>query len=402
MKRISRRDFLKISFAGVAGRALPQFPALPVARARTWRVTGEDVPELASFDDAFKSMMQTYDIPNGAFAFAIGNRLLLAHGYSWNDGGFTTQTDSLFRIASVSKPITAVGVLRLVQDGRLDLDAPLVDLIDLSTAHGTPDPRLGQVTVRMVLQHLGGWDRNLIIDPQFDTKTVKQALGLDRPVTIADIVAYMSGEPLQYDPGTTFSYSNYGYLLLGRVIETVSGQPYERMIRHQILAPLGITAMRLGGATRADRLPNEVEYFSTASPTPYEAFDMRVMEAAGGWVGSAVDLVRFGALHHRVLDETHRAIMLAPPLIGRDSSDLYYGCGWEVMVGSDGAMISAWHDGGIRGSVAIMAFYVNGVAWAAVFNQTEEGNPTPYLEILVQSFIAGASQVSSWPEGTPL
>jgi CubicO group peptidase (beta-lactamase class C family) len=345
-----------------------------------------------------QEIMQRYSIPNGALAIAYNDRLLLARGYSWNDGGITTQPDTLFRIASVSKPFTATGVLLLAQEGKLDLDGAVVDLVDLSAKQGTPDPRLGQITVRMLLQHLAGWDRDLTFDPMFETWRIEQGLGIDGPVTQQDIIGFMSGEPLQYDPGTRFAYSNYGYMLLGRVIEAASRQSYETYIQDHVLRPIGITQMQLAGATREERLENEVEYFSQGTVQPYDAFNIRLMDAHGGWLASTIDLVRFGALHEKLLNRTYLDIMFGEPLIGVGESGIYYGCGWHVQV-VDGSRVGAWHAGTLSGTTAALELRGSGVTWAILFNELNEHDVNAYFDDIGYWMELAGSQVRSPPEG---
>jgi CubicO group peptidase (beta-lactamase class C family) len=394
---LSRRAFLR--WVGVAAARFVLPDAVTWAIEQTWRVTGQDAPELVSFDQAIQEMMQLHDIPNGALAIAQDDRLILARGYSWNDGGMTTQPNTLFRIASVSKPFTATGVLLLAQAGKLGLDDAVADLVDMSAKQGTPDPRLGQITVRMLLQHLGGWDRNLAFDPMFETGRVKRGLGIDEPVTQEDIIGFMSGEPLQYDPGTHVAYSNYGYMLLGRVIEAASGQPYETYIQDHVLSPIGITQMQLAGATRKERLENEVEYFSQEDATqPYDSFDIRLMDSHGGWLASAVDLVRFGALHGALLNRTFLDIMFGAPLVGAGENSTYYGCGWHIYV-ADGAMVTAYHAGNLPGTVAVLQLYRSGLTWAVLFNQCDDNSAGMYLEDIGHYVDWAGSQVEALPEG---
>jgi CubicO group peptidase (beta-lactamase class C family) len=393
---LSRRAFLRRAGTAAVGLVIPH--SVVWSREQTWRVTGRDVPELVSFDRAMQEIMQRYSIPNGALAIAYNDRLLLARGYSWNDGGITTQPDTLFRIASVSKPFTATGVLLLAQEGKLDLDGAVVDLVDLSAKQGTPDPRLGQITVRMLLQHLAGWDRDLTFDPMFETWRIEQGLGIDGPVTQQDIIGFMSGEPLQYDPGTRFAYSNYGYMLLGRVIEAASRQSYETYIQDHVLRPIGITQMQLAGATREERLENEVEYFSQGTVQPYDAFNIRLMDAHGGWLASTIDLVRFGALHEKLLNRTYLDIMFGEPLIGVGESGIYYGCGWHVQV-VDGSRVGAWHAGTLSGTTAALELRGSGVTWAILFNELNEHDVNAYFDDIGYWMELAGSQVRSPPEG---
>src|SRR5262249_38714238 len=152
---------------------------------------------------------------------------------------------SLFRIASVSKPITSAAVLQLVEQGKLGLDDRVVDLLDVRH-NGDPiapaDPRLKRVTIRHLLQHRGGWDRDKSFDPMFRSVRIAREFGTRPPAGPELIIASMWKRPLDFDPGARSCYSNFGYCVLGRVIEKVSGISYEAYVREHILAPLGIHA----------------------------------------------------------------------------------------------------------------------------------------------------------------
>src|SRR5205823_1387377 len=145
------------------------------------------------------------------------------------------------------------------------------------------------------LQHLGGWDRDKTFDPMFYDQPIAQALHRELPITRDDIVRFMAGQPLTYDPGTTYNYSNFGYLLLGRVIEKLSGVPYERYVQERVLNPLSIRGMRQGRSLLQNRAPGEVAYASKLQsptvmsvdaarvPLPYGGFNLENMQSHGAW-----------------------------------------------------------------------------------------------------------------------
>lgn len=224
-----------------------------------WTATGIEVPSLAAFDQQMQQLMTARNIPSGSVAVAWEGRLVLARGYSWNPGpqDIVTQPDSLFRIASCSKPITSTLINRLIQDGALALNDTIGQYVDLTPRPGTSaDPRLATVTVRNLLEMLGGFGdpATLGYDPVFRDRIVAQGLGIALPVSHADVIRYQSGVALASTPGTTYQYSNYGYKLLGRVIETASGMPYERYAR-RVLNRAGVWNLRLARAHRTNARP---------------------------------------------------------------------------------------------------------------------------------------------------
>ena len=385
-------------------------PAMPA--------TGPDVPELASFDRIVTELIRKYELPGGAVAVAKDGRLVLARGYGLADveKRRAVEPDSLFRIASVSKPITAAAILVLVQRDRLDLDAKVVTLLGKSELlRGKPaDPRFGEITVRQLLHHTGGFDRGKSFDPMLQAAPVVEALGT--PADRTAIVRFMFGRPLDFDPGTRYAYSNFGYCLLGRVIEAVTGRSYVESVKTLVLQPAGIDRMRLGRTRLAERADAEVRYYpapgskSVASvfpevnkkvPSPYGRYYIEAMDAHGGWIASVVDLLRFatwadGSRQPGLLEPATvrllRSRPAAPVSVGEPA---YYGLGW--LIRPVGEEANWWHAGGLPGTVSFLVRTHHGLAWAAVFNGSPKGGKAFYGE-LDRSLWRAAGQVERWPD----
>lgn len=394
----------------------PALSATPFVTGK-WRVAGIDVPALASFDNKLQSYMEKHGISSGALAVTYRGRLIMAHGYTWDDDqSYTIQPDSLFRLASVSKPITAVAILKLVQDDNLSLDTHITDLLTFNPPAGQSiDPRLNEVTIAHLLYHQGGWDiEELGYDPMFNDFAVSEALGVPLPISQANIITYMSGMPLNFDPGTKYAYSNYGYMLLGQIIETVSKQPYETYVQQNVLEPIGIIHTQLGRSLLENRLPGEVTYNSDFTgttvfdasgkdvPWPYGGWNLENMAAHGGWVSTVVDMARFEASFYQpennpvLTKDSIKVMFKAPP---GAAGDRYYAMGWEIVrVGT--STMNTWHTGSLDGTLTIMVRRYDGVGWIAVFNERESSSdPTgdSYWEIdgLLHE---AADAVNSWPD----
>ncbi|ROS43848.1 serine hydrolase domain-containing protein [Amycolatopsis thermoflava] len=403
---LSRRTFGRLT--GAAGAGLLAGGALTgTAHAATWRTTGTAVAALTAFDTQMKTFMQARGIPAGQLAVTYGGRLVLARGYS-TDSTLTVQPTSLFRIASLSKPITAAAVLRLAQDGQLALDTPVTSILDLPA---TADARWPQITVRRLLQHLGGWDRAISGDPNFADRTISRVLGVPLELYPDDVIRYMAGRRLDHTPGTTYAYSNFGYLLAGRVIEEVSGLAYADYVRQKLLAPLGITRMAQGWSIA--RHTGEVPYRSQYSgvtvldssgatvPSPYGTFSMRVHGANGGWIASAVDLVRWARVFDQpsaVLNSASLGQVFAQPETGIGSGGSYYGLGWLVRPVSGGTGRNTWHDGSLPGTYTLMVRNYQGASWAVLFNQRDDASGLSYSDIDAALWTAYRA-VTSWPSG---
>ncbi len=284
---------------------------------RTFRARGTAVPELAALDDAVRSYMQDRRVTGGALAVWKGGRLVLSRGYS--NGPATMQDvlpSSRFRLASISKPLTAIAILRLVDQGKLELDRTLGEIFPelwLPWPAGARDLRFCQVTVDDLLKHRGGWDKDeLGFDPQFRDRSIASALYLTNealPISAQDVISYMSRfYRLQFDPGTDASYSNFGFNILGRVIERVTGEGYEAYLKREVFDRVGAPSFAVGRSEIHGRLAGEVPYHDVASkvsadvmgtdeavPNPYGGWNIANMDAHGGWISDAADLVRVAA-----------------------------------------------------------------------------------------------------------
>ncbi|MEV4253482.1 serine hydrolase domain-containing protein [Spirillospora sp. NPDC049652] len=415
-----RRDFGRLAALGVGGPALlaacgeggGAHDASAVAQngpaaARGWKVTGQALPGLGGFDATVKSFMQARNIPCGQLAVARKGKLLLARGYTWSaDTALKTGPTSLFRIASISKPITATAVLRLIQDGRLKPTDKVATLLKLPT---TADPRLKDVTVLRLLQHLGGWDRAKSPDPMFQDAAIAKALHKGLPVSRADIMKWESGRKLDHKPGSAYAYSNYGYMLLGRIIEKVSGQSYASYVQAKVLGPRGIKRMKLAhGLTKA---AGEVPYYSSYKGRtvydnsgrqvafPYGGFNIENMDAHGGWLSSAVDLTRFARIYDggtSVLNAASISRAFAKPETGINSNGWYYGAGWMVRPVTGGR--NTWHDGSLAGTSTLLVRRFDGLTWAVLFDQRQEGTQPSYGDI-DGALHKAANAVRTWPTG---
>ena len=309
LRRTATSIFLLITVLLLSVTGLPAVPADAAVTA----TTGCDVPGMASFDRIVPALMQKHGIPGGAVAVARNGRLVFARGYGTADvaTGEPVRPDALFRIASVSKPITAAALLVLVEQERLKLDDRIVPLLRCREpwADVEVDERLRRVTIRQLLHHTGGFDRGASFDPMLSPTPIVDAL--PSPADTTAVIRFMLPRPLDFEPGRHYAYSNFGYCLLGRVIETVTEKPYAEAVEQLVLRPAGITRMRLGRTAKADRAEGEVCYgmgngkkaagsvdsvfpdVENRVPAPYGKYHIEAMDAHGGWIASAVDLVRF-------------------------------------------------------------------------------------------------------------
>ena len=277
---------------------------------------GDDPFYFQNLDAVMQQYMQDRDIPGGSLAVTKDGRLVMARGYTWEpDGALNVAPDAKFRLASISKPLTSAAVVRLMEGAGLSLDTPVYTLI----GGGWNDVEFSHVTVRQLLNHLGGWDRDVSFDPMFIDKTVCTYNQTPLPVTPQEIIEYMKTQPLDHIPGTVFSYSNFGYSLLGRLIEALTGQNYNSYMRNSIFIPLDMLDTWPGKNYETEAYQNEVKYYTPRNSLArdrndgtavdqslvcnpdvanrvmltYGGFNISDLDAHGGWIASASDLNRF-------------------------------------------------------------------------------------------------------------
>jgi N-acyl-D-amino-acid deacylase len=374
--------------------------------------------ELAPFDELMAAFLKQYQVPGAALAITKEGRLVYARGFGFADQEQprAVQPTDLFRIASVSKAITAVAVLQLVERGRLSLHANVWEVLRLPKAE---DIRWTRVTILHLLQHTGGWD-DAVFDVMFQSAQVAKSVNAALPIDHEQIVRFMLTRPMQFDPGSRFAYSNFGYCLLGRVVERVAGTSYDRYVQHEVLAPLGIRRMRLGKTLRSERAATEVTYYDSKKrtatsvvgpigekvPLPYGAWSLETMDANGGWLASAVDLVRFGAAFDNptscpILSPKSIATMYARPsgVPGVEVDGNYPGCGWFIWL-EDRHKHRAYasSNGLLVGTSSYLIRRHDEVNWAVLFNAGYGPDGVPLMIRFRDMSSSAFDKIRNWPK----
>ena len=406
--------------AGAASPAASPVSASSIARS------GDAVPALQAIEDVLLAAMAKWGIPGGQMAIAKDGKLVYSRGFGLGsiEENAPVERTNRFRIASCSKPFTGVGILKLVDDGALTLDTRAFPLLAFQGPANAPyDPRLDEITIEDLLVHGGGWDSGGTgVDPQYLPwpALASHVLGEADPASGETIIRWMLSQPLDFDPGTKSSYSNFGFNVLGRVIEHVSGQPFEVWMQEHILAPAGITSMAIGGTTLAERMPDEVRYYGPAGqetrpsvypndgfvPVAYGSYYLRAMDAHGGYIATCDDLVRFmlaidGARGTSLLTPETVTAMESTPRpaaigAGAGNADTKSGLAWDAPAVDGG---HEWaHAGALEGSNAAWTFRSpDGVAIAWLVNTLPEDFGTFFGET-IGGMKAAIPTVTAWPD----
>ena len=382
--------------------------------APTFTAKGAYQAGLANFDSAMEFFMTSRQIQRGALAITKDGRMVYNRAFTYDyPAQWDTKPAHRFRVASVSKPITAVAVLKAVELGLFDLGDSLEDIPGFDDSGWRLDDDVpANVTIDMLLKHQGGWDRSL--DPMLNDVNIADAENASLPLTFDTIMENTKSQKLKFNPGGDYEYSNFGYALLGHVIELTSGQTYEDFVREHVLCPIGAEGMVLGFTGSQDLHPNEVNYtdpmyrrfpsvMSDDRPLalyPYARYNIENMDAHGGWVATAEELAKF------VSDFTDKTASVLLPeadidyMFDENSQTNAYGAGWQ-RTGS-----VRYHNGSLRGTWAFIIRRTDGVTISVMFNGRSNGVNTPiadddwdiYTNLNAAANEIGATPSLWWPE----
>ncbi|KAA5547116.1 serine hydrolase [Roseiconus nitratireducens] len=388
---------------------------------------GPQDDRFAHYDQAMRDFMRQHRIPGASIAVTDQSKVVFARAYGYADVGARQQVTpaSLFRIASISKPITAVAILQLIEKGKLNADDKVFDVLDfeddIQSAGDAFDPRCREITIRHLLEHRGGWDRDESFDAMFQSVRFANQVGVDPPAGPATVIKAMLTQPLDFQPGERYAYSNFGYCLLGRVIETLSEQPYDEYVKEHVLAPIGVTTMRIGATHLEGRADDEVRYYHPGTaesvfaddlnqtvPWPYGGWYLEAMDSHGGWIASATDLAKFASAFDDpdncpiLSRESIESMYACPPgLAGHDENgdqkDRFYSLGWSNEVVADGK-VNHSHSGSLSGTATIMIRRNDGKNFVALLNSRVSPNASHLGRAIAGLLHEMADQVTNWPK----
>ena len=402
---------------GSAVRYAATFARTDLVTPRKWTATGAGPAGLSGFDSWVKALMKKDRARAGALAIVRDGKLLYARGFTWAEPGFPiTKPTSLFRIASSSKALTSIAIHRLMQAARplVSQDTTMQSLLDVQTAsNGAPtDSRWNDITVAELLGHAGGFLTTKQFDPMFSDLLMAHS-STDLPATQAQIESYMAGRPLAYTPGTDSHYSNFGFVLLGRIIEHVTGLTYPAAMKSLVFSPLGLTRPSIGKSLLAGRKAAETPYEprdpwignSVMSPSyglvpgPDGTFNLSNLDSAGGWVLAAPDYAKvlasfdLGAADP-LLTPASVGTMWSPPTAAFPNTLR----GWflQPMKNAHGGNVNAyWHNGSLPGTASLVIHRADGLSFVLFLDRDVPGFLQASAEGLQLNKIA--NKVHSWP-----
>ncbi len=402
--------------------------------AETLPATGDEVPELQIFDAWMRYFLLLNRVPGGQLAITKAGQLIYSRGFGYADRDKLepVKPTSLFRIASVSKPITAVAIMQLVERGKLKFADTIDELLEIEPhlePDAKPDERWSKITVAMCLSHTGGWDRDKSYDPMFQQVRVAKSLGVNLPIGTAELIRYMRGAPLDFTPGERYAYSNFGYCLLGRVIEKVTGKSYEAYVQEAVFAPLDITAPKIGKSLVEERAEGEVKYYAYHDPQvmplvgphagdekakvalSYGGWPQEVLDSHGGWITSAQDLARFAAAFDKSAENVSKPLLRAASVRDMCSPHatvkpgdrqgrglISYGYGWTLgRENNDDKQPIVAHGGALPCTAASLVKLHDDINLAVLFNLGQDKDGNFLGRGLDGELIKLARNIEQWP-----
>lgn len=401
--------------------------------AQSVPASGDALPGLEAFDEAVRKVLAEQNIPGTSLALIKDGRLIYARGFGYSDleKKEVVQADAMFRIASVTKPMTAVAIMMMIEDGTLSMDDRIVDLLTEQPFFHEDGPtemdeRWKTITIAQCLRHTGGWDRDKAFDAMFQTVRFGNMLGEEGinggpPAEPRDIIRVMMGFNLDFDPGSKYVYSNFGYSILGRIMENKTGKPYDQVMHDMVFKPLGMKHTFMGRSLIEDRIDGEVRYYPLRAttgqavmgprigkevPYGYGTFYQEALDAHGGFIGSAIDIARFGSAfvdseRSPLLKKETIELMFARPddAAGYDDAgkpkESYYACGWQIR--ENGRIRQ--HGGSLPGTATRLAILDNGVTMCYLMNRRYNPDMKWVGTFLDGALKDAAENTRQWPEG---
>ena len=358
----------------------------------------------------FEYFLRRWDMTGMSVAIVKDEKLVYAHGFGYSDKekNETVTPGNVFRLASVSKLITAIAILKLVENKKLSLDSKVFGenaILNDSILIKAKDKHLKTITVRHLLAHSAGWSQRYG-DPAFNSLSIAQKQNDPPPATIQTYYKYIATRNLHFKPGSSTSYSNMGYMFLGEVISKVSGMPYEEYIQEEILIPNGIVDMHIGASLENGRLPNEVKYYEQKDSPLIASFDgsgqmvrktyggnpIELLGPAGGWVASSIELAKLLVL----VDGYKKVEDIIPARLLREMTNderTRGPLGW-LRVNKDGTW---YRTGSMAGTSAMIKRGNKNISWVVLFNSSSWKGSTFSNEInSLMNKVVG--RVKNWPD----
>ncbi len=340
--------------------------------------------QIAEFDAFVKQQMTADSVPGISVGF-IKDGVMWTKGYGFADieNRSPAVPESMYRMASVNKPMTAAAVLQLVEKGKIDLDAEVQTYVPYFPKKKFP------VTVRQLLGHIGGISHYRDYDKEGhfkDRKNTRQA------------IAVFENFDLINEPGTRYSYTSYGYNLLGAVIEGASGMPYAKYMTENVWKPLGMLTTVMDNPYEV--IPNRVRGYENVDGQirNSEFVDISSRFSAGGIRASVIDMLKFGSGFNNGSILSPKSVDLMSNSMTTKSGDITnYSAGWSTNPNNGRFVLS--HSGGQQETSTFLYTFPSRKLTLAVASNLEGANTQPYIMRLFEMITGEAPNTNAYISG---
>jgi len=336
----------------------------------------------------FNSFLRRWAITGASVAVSKNGRLIYARGFGYTDSVTREEVQPYhkFRVASISKLVTAIAVMNLAQEGRLSLNDKVFGENAILNDNYFADPkdeRAYDITVAHLLSHEAGWSQRWG-DQMFMPLVIAGQMGVELPVNTRTIIRFALDKRLHFTPGTGRAYSNLGYAILGLVIERITGMSYDEYCKKYIFEPLGIYDMTLARNLPDQKALFEVTYYvpsdvpqkpsiygtgELVSPI-YGGNDIEALGAAGAWLGTAPDLIRL-LLAVDGFDTRPDILTSLSIDLMTDNFKGLAPAGWKTTLDNG----TWWRTGSFPGTAGMMKRQPDGTAWVVLLNSSSWNGP---------------------------
>lgn len=342
-----------------------------------------DSPQLEDMENKIKRYLLRWEINGAQIAVTRNDSLLYVKGFGWADmeKKQEMQPSNIMRLASVSKLLTAVGVMRLAEVGTLKLSdhvfGPKGILNDTTFTNAIKDQRYLDITVEQLLRHKAGFTTGAG-DPMFSTRYIMMQNRLTTPPDNNTLMKILLKRRLGFTPGTAKRYSNVGYTLLSMIIEKKTRMSYEDYMRRFVFEPAGCYDFHIAGSYEKDRRRNEVKYYMHKGSEPvyeynnsgrmvekcYGENDIPNLKGAGAWCASAAELSRLVASIDLLPGVKDILSKKSVEFMTREMPDHDFSIGWNFCPKS-----RPWiRTGSLSGTSALVLRYPDGECWILITN----------------------------------
>lgn len=433
IKRARKAGFEPVAIDGAtvaqANQFAVTFAEYDTPMRRLLSVTGAVQPNLAGFDEWMTNFLATQGVRAGSLAIARDGKLVYARAFTLAETDYPVTTPtSTFRIASASKPLTALATMQVIERekdlaGGVRLTTPVQSILELKTPQGTVPPSpFDQVTVDQLLCQRSGINDTV---HGFNDEAVASTFGKPLPVSKGDWISWGAAQGSDFAPGTAYDYVNYNFTLAGEVVAKRASRliphanTYEQAVRRHVFEPLGITRPRIGRSPITRSLPGEVRYESPIgvnggsrvlsksvmdplrSPVAnsYGGWNQGNLDSMGGWVLAPADFAKVVSSFDDGTSPLFKSHTTFDKMWSLCASDTTSGRGWyytnQPIPG--GGTLPAWdHNGGLPSTAFLVIRRVDGLSFVVAFNGTTRGGGL-YDNYQGTELFEIANDVTTWP-----